>query len=159
MCRQAGLPVEIVSAGGTGTYYATAYEPSITEIQAGGGIFGDVTSRGWQDETEQSLFVRSTVTSRPAADRVILDAGFKALPMWKGVPEPVGLDGVVGYATSAEHAVLTLAAPNETLQVGEALDVRVGYGDMAVVLYDRLYGVRDGAVEVVWDILGRGKLR
>jgi predicted amino acid racemase len=41
-CRDAGLPVEIVSCGGSGTYWLSAFEPGITEVQAGGGVFNDV---------------------------------------------------------------------------------------------------------------------
>ncbi|MDQ3811306.1 MAG: alanine racemase, partial [Chloroflexota bacterium] len=44
-CRQAGLPVEIVSCGGTGTYQHTARLPGVTELQAGGGIFCDLYYR------------------------------------------------------------------------------------------------------------------
>ncbi len=44
-CRAAGLPVEIVSCGGTGTYWITAKLPGVTEVQAGGGIFCDVHYR------------------------------------------------------------------------------------------------------------------
>jgi D-serine deaminase-like pyridoxal phosphate-dependent protein len=44
-CRRAGLAAEIVSCGGTGTYWITAALPGVTEVQAGGGIFGDVHYR------------------------------------------------------------------------------------------------------------------
>lgn len=37
--RAAGIPVEIVSCGGTGTYLLTTAIAGVTEIQAGGGIF------------------------------------------------------------------------------------------------------------------------
>ena len=39
------------------------------------------------------------------------------------------------------------------------LDFLVGYGDATVFLHDNLYGIRDGVVDAVWPILGRGKLR
>jgi D-serine deaminase-like pyridoxal phosphate-dependent protein len=42
LCRDAGVPVAIVSCGGAGTYQLTARLPGITEIQAGGGIFCDI---------------------------------------------------------------------------------------------------------------------
>ncbi len=158
-CREAGLPMSIISAGGTGTYYTTTHWPGVTEIQAGGAVFGDVASRGWGVETQPALFVRATVTSRPAPDRIIVDAGFKALPMWHNTPQPVDLQRVASYYTSAEHGTLTLQAPDTTLRVGDTLDLLVGYGDETVCLHDRLYGVRHGLVEVVWPILARGKLR
>jgi D-serine deaminase-like pyridoxal phosphate-dependent protein len=157
LCRQAGLPVRIVSAGGTGTYYVTAHLPGVTEIQAGGAVFGEAASQHWGVDTAPALFVRTLVTSRPAPDRVIVDAGFKALPAWHTAPEPVGLSGMVSFATSAEHGTLTLDVPNRTLEVGDTIDFLVGYGDETVCLHDTLLGLRDGRVETVWSILGRGK--
>ena len=159
LCRQAGLPVRIVSAGGTGTYYVTAHLPGVTEIQAGGAIFGEAASQHWGVDTAPALFVRTLVTSCPAPDRIIVDAGFKALPAWHTAPEPVGLTGVVSFATSAEHGTLTLDAPNHTLEVGDTLDFLVGYGDETVCLHDTLLGLRAGTVETVWPIQGRGKVR
>ena len=35
----------------------------------------------------------------------------------------------------------------------------VGYTDTTTMLHDELYGTRDGNVEVIWPILGRGKLQ
>jgi D-serine deaminase-like pyridoxal phosphate-dependent protein len=159
LCRAAGLPVKIVSAGGTGTYYVTAFQPGVTEIQAGGAIFGDTASRDWGVDTMPCLFVRTMVTSRPALDRIILDAGFKTLPTWHSTPEAVGLLGVQSLRMSAEHGTVTLNQPNSEVQVGDALDFVVGYGDETVCLHDRLYGIRGDTIEVVWAIEGRGKIR
>jgi len=159
LVRGDGLPVRIVSAGGTGTYHVTAFQPGVTEIQAGGAIFGDIASRDWGVDTAPCLFVRTMVTSRPAPDRIILDAGFKALPAWHNTPEPVGLPGVQSLRMSAEHGTVTLIRPNTGVQVGDAFDFVVGYGDETVCLHDRLYGIRDGTVEVVWAIEGRGRIR
>jgi D-serine deaminase-like pyridoxal phosphate-dependent protein len=158
-CRRDGLPVPIVSAGGSGTYYVTAFQAGITEIQAGGAIFSDVSCQNWGVETEPCLFVRATVTSRPAPDRMVVDAGFKALPPWKVAPKALGIDGVKALDFSAEHCVLTLEGNREAPSVGEAIDFLVGYGDVTVCLYDELVGLRRGAVEMVWPVLGRGKVR
>jgi D-serine deaminase-like pyridoxal phosphate-dependent protein len=157
--RTAGLPVNIVSAGGTGTYYVTAFQSGITEIQAGGAIFGDVASQQWGVETEPALYVRTMVTSRPVPERVIFDAGFKALPTRHSIPRPVGLAGVETLRMSAEHGALTLRSPEPKVRIGDAFDFVVGYGDETVCLHDRLYGVRNAVVEAVWDVQGRGKLR
>jgi len=99
------------------------------------------------------------VASRPALDRIILDAGFKTLPNWKSTPKPVGLAGVKAIRMSAEHGTVALAAPDSTAKVGDAFDFIVGYGDSTLFLHDKLYGIRNGIVEVVWPIQGRGKIR
>jgi D-serine deaminase-like pyridoxal phosphate-dependent protein len=160
LCRQAGLPVSIISGGGSGTYKLTPFLPGVTEVQAGGAIFSDITYRSWGVETEPCLFVRSTVVSRPTADRIIFDAGFKALPAWLGrTPQPVGLSGVKSTVMSAEHGIVTLETPNTEIKVGAAFDFIVGYTDMTLFLHDYLYGLRDGSVEVIWPISGRGKIQ
>jgi D-serine deaminase-like pyridoxal phosphate-dependent protein len=158
-CRAAGLPVELVSAGGTGTFYVTAHQPGITEIQAGGAIFGDAAAQAWGVDAEPALFVRSTVTSRPAGDRIIVDAGFKALPCRYALPQAVGLAGVQAHHPSAEHATLKLAEASAVPAVGQGIDFLVGYGDETVFLYDEMAGVRHGVVEVIWPLLARERNR
>lgn len=158
-CRQAGLPVEIVSCGGSGTHLITTTIPGITEIQAGGGIFGDMAYQGWGAATEPALFVQSMVTSRPTPQRIIIDAGFKTLPRGFATPKPLGLTGVKSIVFSAEHGIITLDEPNDTLKVSDLLDIIVGYSDATVCLHEQIYGIRQGHVETVWPILGRGKLQ
>ena len=158
-CRSAGLTIDIVSAGGSGTYKVTPFLPGVTEIEAGGAIFCDMTYQGWGVDLEPALFVRAMVTSRPASNRIICDAGFKTLPRGYATPKAIGIEHVDKIAFSAEHGIITLNQPNTTLQVGDSFDFIVGYGDATVFLHDQLYGVRNGLVEAVWPILGRGKLR
>ena len=158
-CRQAGFPIEIVSCGGSGTYVITANEPGITEIQAGGAIFKDMTYAAWNVPTEHALFVHSVVTSRPAPDRVIIDAGFKTMPRSAHMPKPVGFDGVADMFMSAEHGIITLDHDNDVIAVGDRFDFIPAYGDTTVFLHDDLYALRDGVVEAVWPIAARGRLR
>ena len=159
LCRQQGIPVEIVSAGGSGTYQVTPFFPGITEIQAGGAIFCDLTYQGWGVALEPALFVQSMVTSRPVPQRIIADAGFKTLPRGFATPRPLGIEQVKSVVFSAEHTFITLDAPNHSLQVGDLFDFMVGYGDATVHMHDTLYGLRDGVVETVWAVQARGKLR
>ncbi|MCX6022869.1 MAG: hypothetical protein NTZ05_14305 [Chloroflexi bacterium] len=159
-CRAAGLPVSMVSCGGTGTYQITAGLPGVTEIQAGGGIFSDVQYRKRLNvDHPYALTIMTTVTSRPNPTRIICDAGKKTMSSDSSVPEPLGLAGVKSANLSAEHARIELTEPNTTLRVGDKLEWVVGYSDTTVHLHEEMYGIRDGRVEVVWPVLGRGKLR
>jgi hypothetical protein len=90
---------------------------------------------------------------------LIFDAGFKALPDWKARPRPLGLADVASVRMSAEHATVTLGKPNPQIHIGNAFDFVVSYGDYTVCLHDVLYGIRQGKVEAIWPIEGRGKLR
>ncbi len=160
LCREAGLPVEIVSCGGTGTYSITATLPGVTEIEAGGGILGDIYYRKAMGvDHEYALTILATVTSRPLPTRIVCDAGKKTMSGDSALPEPLGVGKVKSVSLSAEHARIDLEEPNTTLKVGDKIEFVVGYSDTTVHLHEEMYGIRDGLVEVVWPILGRGKLR
>ena len=159
-CRAAGLPVAIVSCGGTGTHWITAKIPGVTEVQAGGGIFCDVHyRRDYGVEHEYALTVLTTVVSRPTPTRIICDAGWKTMGQQPAPPEPLGVGEVKSLRLSAEHATIELVAPRSTPAVGDQVEFVAGYCDSTVFLHDHLYGVREGRLEVIWPILGRGKLR
>ena len=159
-CESEGLGVGIVSCGGTGTYWASAAQPGVTEIQAGGGVFGDVHYR--QDygiDHPYALTLMTTVTSRPTPHRIICDAGKKAMSGDTALPAPVGVGTKRLVRLSAEHATVELETPSESPRVGEHLEFVVGYSDTTVHLHEVLYGVRGGRIEAAWPILGRGRLQ
>ena len=146
--------------GGTGTYGITAHLPGVTEVQAGGGIFGDAHYRkNYGVDHEYALTVLTTVLSRPTPTRVVCDAGWKSMARVPMLPEPLGVGEVTSLALSAEHATLELAGASAVPRVGEPVEFVVGYSDATVFLHDELYGTREGQVEVIWPILGRGKTR
>jgi D-serine deaminase-like pyridoxal phosphate-dependent protein len=159
-CRAAGLPIDVVSCGGTGTYQYTAQLPGITELQAGGGIFCDVYYHDAMGvDHEYALTILATVTSRPTPTRIICDAGKKTMSGDSALPRPVLDTPVRSVGLSAEHTIVELHAPNTELCVGSKLEFIVGYSDTTTHLHEQLYAVRNGQVETVWPILGRGKLR
>jgi D-serine deaminase-like pyridoxal phosphate-dependent protein len=159
-CREAGFPVDIVSCGGTGTYQFTAALPGVTEIQAGGGSFSDMRYRTkFLVDHPAALTMMTTVTSRPNPCRIICDAGKKAMSSDAAEPWPVGVANVKSVSLSAEHARIELTEPNTHLLVGDRVEFIVGYGDTTVHLHEELYGIRDGVVEIVWPVLGRGRIR
>ena len=140
--------------------WITAEQKGITEIQAGGGIFSDVLYRKtFGVEHPYAMTVIATVTSRPEPTRIICDAGKKTMTGDAAMPEPIGFPKVAAMALSAEHTVVNLAEPSESPRVGDKVEFVVGYTDTTVNLHDELVGVRQGRVEVVWQILGRGKLK
>ena len=53
--------------------------------------------------------------------------------------------------------MIHLAEENTSLRPGDPLDYMVGYGDNTVFLHERLYGIRNGEVETIWEVKGRGK--
>ena len=161
LCRQAGFPVSIVSCSGTGTYQIAATLPGITEVQAGGGVWGDVHYRDdFGVDHECALTVVTTVVSRPNPSLIVTDGGFKTFGTTHSTPEPIGLPKaqVQKVSFSAEHGRLFLAAPDDTVRVGDRLEFVVGYSDSTVFLHDLIFATRAGVVEAAWEIQGRGKL-
>lgn len=157
--RDAGIECEIVSCGGTGTFPYCARQPGVTEIQAGGLIFSDELYRTKFGLTfPQALTILATVTSRPTADRVILDAGKKAMSSDAAPPRPVGVEAAKPVALSAEHTTVVLANPSATPGVGEKMQFVVGYSDTTVHLHERIHAIRNGRVEAVWTVQARGRI-
>lgn len=159
-CRSQGIAVEMVSCGGTATFPTTARIAGITELQAGGGIFGDLRCREeFNVDFAPALTLVSTVVSRPSPSRVVCDVGNKSLNPHPIAPRPVNLSGVTSVRLSAEHATLQLDHGSGRPAVGDRVWFLVGYSDNTILLHDQLYGVRAGVVEVVWDVGARSKAR
>lgn len=158
-CRDAGLPVGIVSCGGTGTFLTTAALPGVTEVQAGGGSFGDGLYRALGVPVEPALALLAQVVSRPTPERIVLDAGRKSVDPSARPPTARDLEGVVDISFSAEHARIRLERPAATPRVGDRLCLDVGYHDQAVHLHEHLYAVRDDRIEAVWPVAARGRLQ
>ncbi|WP_240928234.1 DSD1 family PLP-dependent enzyme [Thalassoroseus pseudoceratinae] len=156
-----GLNCDIVSAGGTGSYRITADCEGVTELQAGGGIFGDPFYRlecGLSDH-ESALTVLATVVSRPTLTRAVLDSGRKTLHSDLQLPIVKNFPDAIVQSLSAEHCLVELGPESQNWTIGDKVELFVGYADLTTVLHDRFHGIRDGIVETVWPILGRGKLQ
>ena len=159
LIRSDGIPVEIVSAGGTATYLTSSKVEGVTEIQAGGGIFGDQEYIRQGAKVEPAMTLVAQVTSRPTPTRVIFDAGRKTIDPSNRPPTVRGLEieGEMGF--SAEHGTLYLKEASDSPKVGDRLEFSIGYSDQCNHLHENFYGIRNGVVETIWPILGRGKIQ
>jgi D-serine deaminase-like pyridoxal phosphate-dependent protein len=159
-CRAAGHAVPIVSCGGTGTLPFCTRHPGVTEIQAGGGILGDVRySDVYRVEVAHALTLLAGVTSRPTPTRIVLDAGKKALSSDTEMPRPLGLPPFRSLRFSAEHATIELEQASHAPRPGDRVAFIPGYTDTTVFLHEEIIAMRHGRVEGVWPIAARGKLR
>ena len=156
-----GIPCPIVSCGGTGSLAYCVQQPGITEVQAGGGIFMDAFYR-YACQVRHLAFaltLLATVVSRPAPERAVIDAGRKAMNVEVHPAVVVGQEGVAVQSLSAEHGVLRLEPAAQHLQIGDRLEIVPGYSDLTCVLHDRFLGFRQGRLEVIWPLEGRGRLQ
>jgi D-serine deaminase-like pyridoxal phosphate-dependent protein len=156
--RLSGLPVEIVSAGGTGTFDLTGDFPGVTEIQAGSYPFMDLKYRQLGLPFQPALSLLATVISTPEAGLAIIDAGLKAITTDNGLPEVIAPAGVRLLRLNEEHGILQVE-PGVTLQVGERVELLPSHVCTTVNLHDWYYVVEEGALVEAWRIEGRGKFQ
>jgi D-serine deaminase-like pyridoxal phosphate-dependent protein len=161
LLAKAGIACDKVTGAGTGTYLFEATSGIYHELQAGSYIFMDVDygKNEWTESGiprfEHSLFVWTTVMSRPVPERAVVDAGLKASSVDSGMPRVVDVAGAEYTNASDEHGVLKLDG-RARLAVGDKLKLIPGHCDPTVNLYDQYVCVRGGKVEALWPITARG---
>lgn len=152
-----GLPPEIVSGGGTGTYDISGVETPLNEVQVGSYVFMDKTYHPVRPEYHPSLSVLSTVLSRPVPERLVFDAGLKSMTSEFGWPEIRGeLQGEMNYL-SEEHAVFTLQEPADVqLGIGDKVQFIPSHCCTTVNLHDVFFVYQDNILVDTWEIEARG---
>lgn len=162
--KDVGLKAELVSGGGTGSYYFESNSGVFNELQCGSYAFMDADYGRIQDkegkridqgEWENAFFILTQVMSHAKADKAICDAGLKAQSIDSGLPVIFGRRDVEYIKCSDEHGVIT--DPNGALKVGDKLRLVPGHCDPTANVHDWYVGVRNGKVEAVWPISARGK--
>jgi D-serine deaminase-like pyridoxal phosphate-dependent protein len=160
-----GLSCEIIAGAGTGTYPFEAASGVYNELQAGSYIFMDADYARIEGpdgapprDFAHSLFVYTTVMSRPVPERAFVDAGLKAHSVDSGMPELYGVEGAKYVSASDEHGRLEVTDPECGLRVGDKVCLIPGHCDPTVNLYDWFVGIRNGRVEALWPITARGAL-
>jgi D-serine deaminase-like pyridoxal phosphate-dependent protein len=160
MARRAGLPVEIVTGGSTGTYNIDS-DKGLTELQAGSFVFMDTLYRhigGRQDpavysDFGNSLTVMTTVISKRHPHQCTIDAGNKAL--LKPTDEVKGRPEVKVENQGAEYGILVWKDGDREFKLGERVELYPSNLDMSTNVYDRYYVARGEQIVDVWPIMGR----
>ena len=108
MFRDAGLPTDIVSTGGTGTFDIDSTFPAITEIQAGSYALMDTDYAKLGLPFEHASYVLGTVISRPVPERCVADCGHKSCTKDHGNPSVKDIPGASVLTLNDEHATIAL---------------------------------------------------
>jgi D-serine deaminase-like pyridoxal phosphate-dependent protein len=164
--RAAGVPIEHVSVGSTPSSWYTPKVAGVTEMRPGTYVFNDNNAfrHGRIGPGDCAGRVVTTVVSRPAQDRAVIDAGSKALALDPSPSHP-GHGYVVGHprATiarlSEEHGVVVLPPDEPGFAIGDRVEVIPNHICPAVNLTDELVVVRDGRIVDTWPVAARGKVR
>ena len=157
-----GIPVNIISGGGTGAE-AASKEIGCTETRSGSYVYEGMTRVGNSEMLTPErcvLRVIVTVVSTPTPDRIIIDGGMKTFASYP--PTPYGHiiehpDAKI-YGMSVEHGHVDVSECSHRFKVGEQLSVIPLHQGMTSNLHDELVGIRGDTVEVTWQIAGRGRV-
>lgn len=158
-----GIPVSVVSGGGTGADQVSK-EIGCTETRAGSYVWEGMTrvkSREDLSDERCPLRIITTVVSRPTSDRLIIDGGLKTFCSYPPIPYGYCVEHpelkIMGM--SIEHGNVDTSESNYKFQVGDRLTWIPLHQEMALNLHDELVGYRGEQVEVVWPVWGRGKVK
>lgn len=158
-----GIDCPVRSSGGSPDLFSAHLVPSATEHRAGTYVYNDrsMLRAGHCGPEDLAMHVLVTVVSRPTQDRVVIDAGSKALTQDLlgfadyGLVE--GLPGARIIGLSEEHGVIDLSAcPDADPAVGTQLRIVPNHTCVVSNLFDRVVFHRDGVVTRVEPVAARG---
>jgi D-serine deaminase-like pyridoxal phosphate-dependent protein len=160
--RDGGIPVEVVSVGSTPTARSAARVSGVTEIRPGTYVFHDATqvTLGVAELGDCAQTVLATVVGRPASDRVVVDAGSKALPAENPSGRAAGFGLVVGRPDHSverlfeEHAVIR-ALSGSDLRIGQRIRIIPNHACTTTSLHARINMVEHDHLRQVLPIEGR----
>jgi len=179
MLRREGITVKEVCVGASPTVRSTCRYiksfPEITEIHPGAYVVGDMTYVNAFAMTEDAcaITVLTTVISTATPGQVVIDAGVKTF----GADSLIGLRWKPDYffrgsprygfvkgrpdlwlaRLSAEVGIIYLMDVSKKINIGERLEIIPNNAALAINLHDEIYGMRNGVVERVIPVTGRGK--
>ena len=152
-----GLCCDIVSAGASGSFWVTGQHPAVTELQAGGGLFGDLfyKKKCSLAGVQTALTVVADVVSRPSLERAVLNVGRKAINPVVQMPEVIDADGATVESMSAEHTVISLNGDARDMKIGHTLSLAVGYSDHSILMHREIQIYRGEDQVDVWPVVRR----
>lgn len=167
LIRDAGIDVEVISIGATPSIMLGEILPGITEIRPGTYILMDAAQgHAIGDYSRCAATILATVVSKPTSERIVLDAGVKALTAFtrdKGICYTPGYGLVKDSADLRlsklydEHGLINNREANKKLKIGDKVEIIPNHICPTCNLYDKMYLIKDGFVLEELPILCRGK--
>jgi len=160
LAKKAGLPINFVSGGSTGTYNMD-HENGLTELEAGSYVFMDTAyfAVGGKDDDKTyndfqgALTVLTTVDSKRHPNEATIDYGNKAL--LRTTDKVKGMPWLEFFPQGAEYGGLRWKEGDRDLKLGERLELYCTNLDTSTNCYDRYYVAKGDQIVDVWPIMGR----
>lgn len=182
MLRREGFTLETVSVGASPTFRSTCRYlkegrfPEITEVHPGALVIGDIihVMDGSISRESCTLTVLTTIASTSHPNHVVIDAGFKTFGcdsmiayrdthgfFWNGKPSWGSVEGRqdlwFGRVGAEAGVVYYMECANKNLKQGDRLRIVPNNATVVINAHDKIYGVRNGDIEKVIPVTGRGK--
>jgi D-serine deaminase-like pyridoxal phosphate-dependent protein len=160
-----GMEARRISNGGSPDFYSSAEVTAATEHRPGTYIYSDrmQVSLGLGTLEDCALTVHATVVSRPTADRIVLDAGSKALAAdlcaSPGHGHIVEYPDAVVTGLSEEHGVADVSGCASKPSVGERVRIIPNHVCVVSNLFDVVHITEDGEVAEAVPVAARGRLQ
>lgn len=158
-----------VSMGSTPSLIHGEFRSGIDELRPGTSVFYDASMANLIGHTDWcAATVLATVVNKPTPQRMVIDAGAKALTSDRraegtilhtpGFGRLVGEEGVYLASLSDEHGVVEHPCA-AAYEIGEKVRVIPNHICPCINLYDTVYAIRGGVVEACWTVAARGKIQ
>jgi D-serine deaminase-like pyridoxal phosphate-dependent protein len=155
---EAGFTCERITGAGTGSFAADAEIGVLNEWQCGSYAFMD-RDYGENEPNdpafEHSLFIAATVISLREGFAVI-DAGLKALAFDSGLPAVAERPDLSYFGPNDEHGRIDVSRASTPLKIGDQVHLIPGHCDPTLALHDEIALMRQGRIEAMWKVDGRG---
>jgi D-serine deaminase-like pyridoxal phosphate-dependent protein len=166
--QEAGLPAEIFTGTGTGTFEIDCLIPELTDMQAGSYTLMDAEYIHIGSSRDPSRLVQfppaltlltTVISSNHNMSFVTVDAGLKALYHHGGTPFVLNpsIPGLQYEWRGDEHGQISYPDSSQKFEIGDVLEMVVSHVDPTVNLYDFFFCTRKGVVTEIWPIDMRGK--
>jgi D-serine deaminase-like pyridoxal phosphate-dependent protein len=164
--RATGAEARIVSGGSTPLLWRSHEVQGINEIRPGTYIFNDrntVESNACQWD-DCAATILCTVVSTAVDGQMIIDGGSKTFSSDRtsiapGFGRVTEAPAAVFEKMNEEHGYVNLAGVDRKFSIGDRVHVIPNHVCVAMNLHEQVYGVRNGRVDEVWKVEGRGKLQ
>jgi D-serine deaminase-like pyridoxal phosphate-dependent protein len=165
--RDMGIGADIVSIGATPSMMQADILEGVTEIRPGTYVFMDVGQGSALGSFSRcAASVLTTVVSKPTQERIVLDAGAKALTSQnraEGICSTYGYGLVKDsgnvrlYGLYDEHGLISDAGLNAELEIGRKIEVIPNHICPCCNLFDQAYMIKNDAVLCKVPIACRGR--
>jgi D-serine deaminase-like pyridoxal phosphate-dependent protein len=165
--RDAGVAIDELSAGATPTARFSLEQPGLSEYRPGNFVYFDRTqvALGAASLDDCALTVLARVVSKPARDRIVLDAGSKTLSSdgARGFQPAPGYGLVLDHPglaierLSEEHATVRTTAGETALEPGALVRILPNHACVVSNLVDQAWLLDDDAVTPL-PIAARGRI-